>query len=132
MDNTKKAILFMIVFSLLQGLALADYPVIVSSQGIDHERAKHLVYSVPEQEYRHIDRIDFISAPWMNKYSGYAWVLWDSNHNCYNGRIWIYEPFMDILEHELGHIYWHCELNMSIPWHDAAYNYYGMEDFEIE
>lgn len=107
------------IIGLMVGLLLCidcmayGYPVIVSEQGINHSEAKALVYSIPTEYYSHVDRIDFINNPHPQNTKGYFSVRWDYMHRCYKGRIQIYKRSYPVLLHELGHIYWHCELNES-------------------
>lgn len=115
--------LFLVVITLFSSISVSAYPIIVSEQGVNHTKAKQLVYSIPEEYYEYVDVIEFVNEPikkynWISDteaeityYGGWYWAYWDRDHNCFNGKIWIYD--LDYLVHELGHIYWNCILKQS-------------------
>ncbi len=119
LKQLKRVILFAIVSAILISNVFA-YPIIISESGVNHQEAKELIYSIPEEYYKYVDIIEFVNETikkynWIsdteaeiNNYGGWYWANWDNNHNCYNGKIIIYD--FDALEHELGHINSHCVL----------------------
>ncbi len=127
----KRVILFLLVLTLFSSLSFA-YPVIISNEGVNHTRAKELVYSIPEKYYRYVDTIEFVSEPirkfyWENdneaeiiKYGGWYHTYWNKDHICYNGKILIYNINYNILKHEIGHAYEYCDLKKDISTEDFA------------
>jgi len=103
-----------------------DYPIIVSEQGVNHQKAKDLVYSIPEHHFRYVDVIEFVTTPIkiqdteVLEFAKYK-VLWNKNHYCYEAKITLWNTFSDkVIEHELGHIYEHCELKKDISTEEFA------------
>ena len=85
------------------------YPIIISQEGTDHQKNKELIYSIPKNNFKYVEIVEFRSKPIKHNnkiYQGYAYVYWDYYHNCYKGKIEIYNYI--ILSHELGHIYDLC------------------------
>jgi|TARA_Y100000310_G_scaffold312884_1_gene360662 hypothetical protein len=118
-----KLLIFPMVFLMLVSSIFA-YPIIISNEGVNHQEAKELVYSIPEVNFKYVKSVEFVNEPikkfnWINNntaivnyYDGWYDISWSKNFECYNGKITIYH--FDILEHELGHIFEHCELKRSI------------------
>jgi len=130
----KRVTLFLVVSAILISNVFA-YPVIVSEKGVNHTQVKELVYSIPEVYYEGVDVIEFVNEPiqkwikieenhWTLEYFG-GWyrTYWDREHNCFDGKIWIYN--FDLLVHELGHNYEYCILKKDISTEEFA------DDFEI-
>ena len=115
-----KKLLISLTFFLLLINIVYGYPPLSFETGINHTASKELVYSIPEVYYKHVTSIEFVNKP-INCMSvnnrtkcwrGWSWAYWDRNHRCYSGRIILQNA--SLLEHELGHIYWHCELKQSV------------------
>ncbi len=106
------------------------YPIIVSEQGVNHQKAKELVYSIPKEYYRYVDVIEFVDEPLViganNEVEvfGMYKVLWNKYHNCYGARIIIWDYLLEkTLIHELGHIYENCVLKKNISTEEFANNF---------
>ena len=138
MKNTiKKSIIIVILISSLFILILpstfADYPIIISNQGVNHTQAKQLVYSIPEEYYKYVNVIEFVKGYAHEKiidkfvqkkvWKGWYWVYWNKNHECFNGKIILSEINRSLLIHELGHIEEHCLLKKDISTEEFADNF---------
>jgi len=121
----KRSVMFLLVIALSN--SVFAYPVIVSNEGINHQEAKELVYSIPEKYYSYVDVVEFVNKP-IKKfglfYSAWYYAYWNKDHVCYSGKILIYPNKLhsprDMLQHEIGHIYEHCVLKESISTEDYA------------
>jgi len=127
--KVKIVLCFLIVFTLIVS-SVSAYPVIISESGIDHQTSKELVYSIPEKYYRYVDVIEFVNKPikkFNQYYSGWHYVYWTKNHQCFNGRIWIYDndlfPKEEMIVLELGNIYQRCILKQDIGNESFAKNF---------
>ena len=115
------SIFLVLLISLLSNSVFA-YPAIISNKGVNHTKAKEVVYSIPESYYKYVKSIEFVNKPLKFNATdgktifGEYKVFWNKNHVCYNGRIkvWDFRMKKNLL-HELGHIIDHClnKLNYS-------------------
>lgn len=114
----------------LDNVTAMNYPIIISEQGINHSEVKQLVYSIPKEYYEYVDIIEFVNTPickvydihgQQKCYKGWSHVYWDTNHQCFDGKIILSNP--NLLMHELGHIYELCKLNKDISTEEFAKNF---------
>lgn len=117
-----KAMVGLILFIILSAYSSA-YPIVITEYGLNHSANKELVYSLPEINYKYVDSIEFKNLPLNCKatdkygqlqcrYEGFTYVYWDKNHNCYKGRIILYDN--SLIMHELLRVYQHCVLKWNI------------------
>ena len=120
-------------FILSLPMAFADYPVISTEEGINHNEAVKLVYSIPEKHYNFVKKIEFVNGfvkkqvignyGELKVWNGWAWTYWDKNHNCYGGKIILSKIDKNLLQHELGHIYEFCVLKRDYSTEEFANNF---------
>lgn len=112
-----RASLLIVLFLLV--IPTNAYPIIISNSAINHTQAKLLVYSIPNEYYKYVDVIEFVSKPikyYNNDEIANAYYrIWFYNNNCVKGKIWIFwnPPNYNELTHELGHFYEICILKQQ-------------------
>ena len=116
------------------------YPVMTFEKNVNITEAKKVVYSIPEEYFEYVNRIDFAKEPvkkWVRikkhklelvTFSGWNKVKWGKHHNCYYVEIDIFlkSPVMtpyETLVHELGHVYEYCVLKRDKSTEEFADNF---------
>jgi len=123
--------LFIIIILITQ---VFGYPIIISEQQINHAQAKELVYSIPEEYYKYVDVVEFVNEPrnkwwnwntfWFLEEKAWYYVDYDYiNNKCVRTKIYVYDMEFEYIMHELGHIYYICELKKSYNNEEFAYNF---------
>ena len=113
------------------------FPIIISEQGVNHTQIKELVYSIPEEYYKYVDVIEFVNEPrdrwwdwnifWFIEEKAWYYVDYDfDNDKCIKTNISVYDMESEYLIHELGHIYYICELKK--PYNNETF----ASSFEIQ
>ena len=115
-----KKYIFLIIICILCSNIYA-YPDL-GSIDIKHSDLKNLVYSIPEEYYQYVEYIEFAGN--NIEFHGYAMTKWDQKHNCYDGKIFLWNKLSyKVLLHELGHIYEYCVLKKSYSSEEYANNF---------
>lgn len=109
-------LLFLMIVLPVDCFAL-NYPSIAYEDGVNIQEAKDLIYSIPVEYYAHVDEIHFHTEyQWHGDIlcNGWAWSLWNGNHDCFSTKIDIYQDLSQfVLLHELGHIHEQCVLKLD-------------------
>tara|TARA_Y100000310_G_C20663967_1_gene806401 strand:+ start:100 stop:513 length:414 start_codon:yes stop_codon:yes gene_type:complete len=134
MNNERRiGFVFITVFFLFI-TSVSAFPTIITESEVNHTKAVELVYSIPLKYYQYVDRVEFVNDNYakckvIDVYGqkqcwiGWYWIYWNKHHDCFNGRIIMSVSDKDLLVHELGHIYEHCNLRRDISTEEYAGNF---------
>lgn len=111
-----------------------NYPTIVTEKGINHSEAKKLVYSVPEDYFRFVNKIIFTNKKYAKCktidtfgqkmcWKGWANAYWNKKHICTSTNIIMADLNRARLIHETNHIYDYCINKVNISTEKFADNF---------
>jgi len=112
--------MFLVVLIILVLInVVSAYPIIVSEEGINHIRAKKLVFSIPEYYFLDVNKIIFTNKEFAKCkiidifgqkkcWKGWASAYWNKEHICTSAYIIIADLNKTRLIHETNHIYDYC------------------------
>ena len=87
---------------------------VIINNGLNHIDVRMSVDMIPDELQSLVDIIEFHDRPrygsdGITRYDGYAWAVWNGEHDCFHTRIDMYENTNSfVILHEVGHIYDFC------------------------